>query len=59
METEILQFRRNSEVAHVVWDGLRVRIYREGECLAAPTLPNAIAYLEGQGFQIVTDFFWK
>lgn len=59
METETLRLRRRDEAAHIVTDGRSVRIYRECGCYTAATLTRAIAYLEGQGFQIVTDFFWK
>lgn len=57
MKTETQRFRRRDEAAHIVTDGRSVRIYRECGCYTAATLFRAIAYLEGQGFRIVTDYF--
>ena len=57
METATLTFRRGDEVAHVVHDGKNVRIYYADGCKSADKLIAAIAQLEGQGFEIVTDIF--
>lgn len=54
-QIEVLQFVRPADAACIVTDGKQVRIYRQGEHLARPTLKSAIAYLETRGYNIVNQ----
>lgn len=56
--TETLTFANgDGELAFIVTNGEKVRVYTTPACDSYDTLGRAIAHLEAAGYQILTDVF--
>lgn len=56
--TETLTFANgDGELAFIVTNGEKVRVYNTAACDSYDNLARAIAHLETEGFQILTDVF--
>lgn len=55
---EVLAFRRGLQQATIVTDGQHTRSFTVRDCKSHTDLKAAIAYLEAQGYNIITDGSW-
>lgn len=53
-EIEVLTFRKGEEVATIVTNGAKTRVFHSGSSLIKSTMGKAIAYLECRGWSIET-----
>lgn len=53
-EIEVLTFRKGEEVATIVTNGAKTRVFHSGLSLIKSTMGKSIAYLECRGWSIET-----